>query len=76
MLFRKSRRRRLPIPGEYLTDPIKVEEVSGKAADKVEQYVHFVGGKNDKTELLKKSLSEIRMAARSCSCAPSTAPRS
>ncbi len=30
----------------------------GKAADKVEQYVHFVAGKNDKTDLLKKSLNE------------------
>ncbi|QPB18435.1 DEAD/DEAH box helicase [Rhizobium sp. 007] len=47
------------LAGEYLTDPIKVEVTPpGKAADKVEQYVHFVGGKNDKTELLKKSLSE------------------
>ncbi|MDE1994831.1 MAG: RNA helicase, partial [Rhizobiaceae bacterium] len=30
----------------------------GKAADKVEQYVHFVAGKNDKTELLKTTLSQ------------------
>lgn len=43
----------------YLTDPVKVEVTPpGKAADKVEQYVHFVAGKNDKTELLKKSLTE------------------
>jgi ATP-dependent RNA helicase RhlE len=43
----------------YLTNPVKVEVTPpGKAADKVEQYVHFVAGKNDKTELLKKSLNE------------------
>ncbi|MCO5730548.1 DEAD/DEAH box helicase [Rhizobium sp. SSA_523] len=42
---------------DYLTDPVKVEVTPpGKAADKVEQYVHFVAGKNDKTVLLKESL--------------------
>ncbi|WP_051252084.1 DEAD/DEAH box helicase [Rhizobium etli] len=47
------------LAGEYLVDPVKVEVTPpGKAADKVEQYVHFVGGKNDKTELLRKSLTE------------------
>ncbi|RUM21967.1 DEAD/DEAH box helicase [Rhizobium vallis] len=47
------------LAGEYLVDPLKVEVTPpGKAADKVEQYVHFVGGKNDKTELLRKSLTE------------------
>lgn len=47
------------LAGEYLVDPIKVEVTPpGKAADKVEQYVHFVNGKNDKTDLLKKSLTE------------------
>ena len=47
------------LAGEYLVDPVKVEVTPpGKAADKVEQYVHYVGGKNDKTELLRKSLSE------------------
>ena len=47
------------LAGSYLTDPVKVEVTPpGKAADKVEQYVHFVAGKNDKTDLLKKSLSE------------------
>ncbi|WP_454850426.1 DEAD/DEAH box helicase [Rhizobium binxianense] len=47
------------LAGDYLVDPVKVEVTPpGKAADKVEQYVHFVGGKNDKTELLKKSLNE------------------
>jgi ATP-dependent RNA helicase RhlE len=47
------------LAADFLTDPVKVEVTPpGKAADKVEQYVHFTGGKNDKTELLKKSLSE------------------
>ncbi|MDR9807200.1 DEAD/DEAH box helicase [Rhizobium hidalgonense] len=47
------------LAGEYLVDPVTVEVTPpGKAADKVEQYVHFVGGKNDKTELLRKSLTE------------------
>ncbi|KGE01235.1 DEAD/DEAH box helicase [Rhizobium sp. YS-1r] len=47
------------LASDYLTDPIKVEVTPpGKAADKVEQYVHFVTGKNDKTELLKTSLEE------------------
>ncbi len=47
------------LAADFLTDPVKVEVTPpGKAADKVEQYVHFVNGKNDKTDLLKKSLSE------------------
>jgi ATP-dependent RNA helicase RhlE len=47
------------LAGAYLTNPVTVEVTPpGKAADKVEQYVHFVAGKNDKTELLKKSLNE------------------
>ncbi|TCL74625.1 DEAD/DEAH box helicase [Rhizobium sp. BK251] len=47
------------LAADFLTDPAKVEVTPpGKAADKVEQYVHFTGGKNDKTDLLKKSLSE------------------
>ena len=47
------------LAGSYLTNPVTVEVTPpGKAADKVEQYVHFVVGKNDKTELLKKSLTE------------------
>lgn len=45
------------LAGEYLVDPVKVEVTPpGKAADKVEQYVHFIGGKNDKTSLLKETL--------------------
>ncbi|WP_119943314.1 DEAD/DEAH box helicase [Neorhizobium sp. NCHU2750] len=45
------------LAADFLTDPTKVEVTPpGKAADKVEQYVHFVGGKGDKTELLRKSL--------------------
>jgi ATP-dependent RNA helicase RhlE len=47
------------LAGDFLKDPVKVEvSPPGKAADKVEQYVHFVNGKNDKTELLKASLEK------------------
>lgn len=47
------------LASDYLTNPVTVEVTpSGKAADKVDQYVHFVGGKNDKTELLKASLTD------------------
>ncbi|POH30168.1 MULTISPECIES: DEAD/DEAH box helicase [Sinorhizobium] len=47
------------LAGEYLTDPLKVEVTPpGKAADKVEQYVHFVPGKDLKTTILKKSLTD------------------
>ena len=47
------------LAGSFLKDPVKVEVTPpGKAADKVEQYVHFLAGKNDKTELLKKTLTE------------------
>ncbi len=47
------------LAADFLTDPVKVEVTPpGKAADKVEQYVHFVGGKGDKTELLRKSLND------------------
>jgi len=47
------------LAADYLTDPVTVEVTPpGKAADKVEQYVHFVNGKNDKTDLLKKSLTQ------------------
>ena len=46
------------LAGEYLTDPLKVEVTPpGKAADKVEQYVHFVPGKDLKTQILKQSLT-------------------
>ncbi|HEX5932693.1 MAG TPA: DEAD/DEAH box helicase [Pseudorhizobium sp.] len=46
------------LAADYLTDPIQVSVTPpGKAADKVEQYVHFVAGKNDKTELLKQTLT-------------------
>lgn len=45
------------LAGDYLKDPVKVEVTPpGKAADKVEQFVHFVSGKNDKTTLLKTAL--------------------
>jgi len=44
---------------EYLQNPKQVEvSVAGKAADLVEQYVHFVSGKDQKAELLRKSLSD------------------
>ncbi len=47
------------LASSYLTNPVTVQVTPpGKAADKVEQYVHFVAGKNDKTELLKKTLNE------------------
>ncbi len=43
---------------EFLTEPEKVEVTPpGKAADKIDQYVHFVTGKNDKTTLLKEQLN-------------------
>ena len=46
------------LAGEYLTDPLKVEVTPpGKAADKVEQYVHFVPGKEQKTQILKQTLT-------------------
>src|SRR5262249_9005552 len=46
------------LAAEYLTNPVKVEvSPPGKAADKVEQYVHFVLGQNHKTEILKESIS-------------------
>ena len=42
---------------EYLTNPEKVEvSAPGRTADKVEQFVHFVAGKNDKTSILKEQL--------------------
>ncbi|AXV17359.1 RNA helicase [Neorhizobium sp. SOG26] len=45
------------LASEFLTDPVKIEVTPpGKAADKIEQYVHFVAGKNDKTQLLKDTL--------------------
>ena len=47
------------LAGEYLTNPLKVEVTPpGKAADKVEQYVHFVPGKDQKAQILRKSLSD------------------
>jgi ATP-dependent RNA helicase RhlE len=47
------------LAADFLKDPVQVSVTPpGKAADKVEQYVHFVAGKNDKTDLLKKSLTD------------------
>ncbi|HCL63603.1 MAG TPA: RNA helicase [Rhizobium sp.] len=43
----------------FLNNPVKVEvSPPGKAADKVEQHVHFVNGQNHKTEMLKKILAD------------------
>ncbi|WP_099866814.1 DEAD/DEAH box helicase [Pararhizobium haloflavum] len=45
------------LAASYLTDPIRVEvSPPGKAADKVEQSVHFVTDKSGKTALLMESL--------------------
>lgn len=47
------------LAGSFLNNPVTVEvSPPGKAADKVEQYVHFVNGQNHKTELLKKTLAD------------------
>ena len=47
------------LASDFLKDPVQVSVTPpGKAADKVEQFVHFVNGKNDKTDLLKKSRTE------------------
>jgi ATP-dependent RNA helicase RhlE len=46
------------LAGDYLTDPKRVEvATAGKAADKIEQFVHFVTGKDGKATLLKQSLT-------------------
>ena len=46
------------LAGEYLVNPKKVEVTPpGKAADKVEQYVHHVPGKDQKTQILKQTLT-------------------
>jgi len=46
------------LASEYLTNPVTVAvSPPGKAADKVEQYVHFVSGQNHKTEILKETIS-------------------
>ncbi|MFJ6330825.1 DEAD/DEAH box helicase [Rhizobium sp. NPDC092011] len=46
------------LASDYLSNPVKVEvSPPGKAADKVEQYVHFVSGQNHKTEILKETIS-------------------
>nr|WP_274706762.1 DEAD/DEAH box helicase [Allorhizobium sonneratiae] len=47
------------LAASFLTDPARVEVTPpGKAADKIEQYVHFVNGQNHKTELLKQALAD------------------
>ena len=46
------------LAGTFLKNPKRVEvSPAGKAADKVEQSVYFVAGKNDKTALLKEHLN-------------------
>ncbi len=47
------------IAGTYLNDPLRIEvSPPGRAADKVEQSVHFVTDQKDKTERLIELLSE------------------
>ncbi|MFN3441011.1 MAG: DEAD/DEAH box helicase, partial [Rhizobium rosettiformans] len=47
------------LAASFLTDPLKIAvSPPGKAADKVEQHVHFVAGQNAKTEMLKKILND------------------
>ncbi len=47
------------LASSFLTDPVTVAVTPpGKAADKVEQHVHFVAGQNAKTEMLKKILND------------------
>ena len=47
------------LAGEYLINPKKVEVTPpGKAADKVEQYVHHVPGKDQKAQILRKTLTD------------------
>lgn len=46
------------LAADFLRNPVKVAVTPpGKAADKVEQYVHFVSGQNHKTEILKESMT-------------------
>ncbi|MCO6185374.1 DEAD/DEAH box helicase [Rhizobium sp. L1K21] len=47
------------LAADYLTDPAKVEvNPPGKAADKVEQFVHFVAGRDQKAQILRDTLKE------------------
>jgi ATP-dependent RNA helicase RhlE len=44
---------------DYLADPVEVSVTPpGKAADKVEQRVHFVAGRDHKSQLLKEELNK------------------
>jgi ATP-dependent RNA helicase RhlE len=44
---------------EYLNEPVRVEvSPPGKAADKIEQFVHHVTGKDQKTQILRQSLND------------------
>lgn len=47
------------LASDYLTDPAKVEvNPPGKAADKVEQFVHFVAGRDQKAQILRDTLKD------------------
>lgn len=46
------------LAASFLNNPVKVEvSPPGKAADKIEQYVHYATGQNHKTEMLKASIT-------------------
>lgn len=64
------------LASEYLSNPVTVQVTPpGKAADKVEQYVHFVQGASQKTEILKKTLTENPDGRAMVSRAPSMVPK-
>ncbi|WP_235890627.1 DEAD/DEAH box helicase [Martelella alba] len=47
------------LASRFLSSPARVEVTPpGKTADRVDQYVHFVAGKAEKTEVLRTALSE------------------
>jgi ATP-dependent RNA helicase RhlE len=47
------------LAAEYLNEPVRIEvNPPGKSADKVEQFVHFVAGKDQKTQILRQSLTD------------------
>jgi ATP-dependent RNA helicase RhlE len=44
---------------EYLSDPVRVEVTPpGKTADRVDQFVHYVTGKDQKTAILRQALTD------------------
>ncbi len=47
------------LASDYLTDPTRVEvNPPGRAADKVEQFVHFVAGRDQKAQILRDTLKD------------------